>query len=104
MSLEAIEKVTAMESRMQERKAAAEAEARQVVANAEREGFALLQKVRADAVENGKDLLKQAEERAAKQAAEVQSAAEKESAALQEAAAKNLETAAEFIVGRVVKY
>ena len=104
MSLEAIEKVTAMESKMQQRKAAAEAEARQVVADAEREGLALLQKVRADAVERSRELLKQAEERAAEQAAEIRRGAEQESAALQEAAAKNLESAAEFIVGRVVKY
>ena len=65
MSLEAIKSVTQSESLIQERKAAAEAEARQLVANAEREGLALLQKVRADAAENGRELLKQAEEKAA---------------------------------------
>lgn len=104
MSLEAIEKVTAMESKMQQRKAAAEAEARQIVADAEREGLTRLQKVRAEAVESGRELLKQAEERAAELAVEIRRGAEQESAALQEAAAKNLESAAEFIVGRVVKY
>ena len=41
MSLEAIEKVTQIEQQSQERKAAAEAEARRIVAEAEREGLAL---------------------------------------------------------------
>ena len=65
MSLEAIKEVTQSETLIQERKAAAEAEARQLVANAEREGLALLEKVRADALESGRVLLKQAEEKAA---------------------------------------
>ena len=39
MSLEAIEKVTSLETQMRERKAAAEAEARQIAADAEREGI-----------------------------------------------------------------
>ena len=104
MSLEAIEKVTQIEQQSQERKAAAEAEARQIVANAEREGLALLQQVRADATEDGRKLLRKAEERAAEKAAEIGRAAESESAALREAAGRNLEEAAEFIVGRVVKH
>ena len=89
---------------MRERKAAAEAEARQIAADAEREGIALLEKTRADAVERGRKLLKQAEERAARQADEIRNTAEAESAALREAADRNLEEAAEFIVGRVVKH
>lgn len=104
MSLEAIEKVTQAENKSQERKAAAEAEARQVVADAERAGLALLQQTRADAAEAGRKLLKQAEEKAARRAAEIERAAEAESAALREAAGKHLEEAAEFIVGRVVKH
>ena len=104
MSLEAIKKVTQSESLIQERKAAAEAEARQLVLNAEREGLGLLQKVRADAAENGRELLKQAEENAAKQAAKIKEDAEADSAALREAAEKRLNEAAEFIVGRVVNH
>ena len=104
MSLEAIEKVTELETQMREQKAAAEAKARQIAVDAEREGIALLEKTRADAAERGRKLLKQAEERAAKQAEEIQSAAEAESEALREAAGRNLEEAAEFIVGRVVKH
>lgn len=101
MSLEAIEKVTQVENKIQERKAAAEVEARQIVADAERNGLALLQQVRAGAAEDGKKLLRQAEEKAAGRAAEIGRAAEAESAALREAAGKHLEEAAEFIVGRV---
>ena len=104
MSLEAIEKVTQIEQQSQERKAAAEAEARQIVANAEREGLALLQQVRVDATKDGRKLLQKAEEKAAEKAAEIGRAAEAESAALREAAGRNLEEAAEFIVGRVVKH
>ena len=104
MSLEAIEKVTQIEQQSQERKAAAEAEARQIVANAEREGLALLQQVRVDATKDGRKLLRKAEERAAEKAAEIGRAAESESAALREAAGRNLEEAAEFIVGRVVNH
>ena len=104
MSLEAIEKVTELETQMRERKAAAESEARQIAADAERDGIALLEKTRADAADRGRKLLKQAEERAAQQADESRKAAEAESAALRESAGKNLEEAAEFIVGRVVKH
>ena len=104
MSLEAIEKVNALEAQLREQKAAAEAEARQIAADTEREGLALLEKTRADAVESGRQLLRQAEERAARQADEIKQAAEAVSAALREAAGRNLEEAAEFIVGRVVKH
>lgn len=103
MSLEAIEKVTQVEQESQERKAAAEAQARQIVAGAEREGLALLQQTRANAVAAGKKLLREAEARAAAKEAEIRQAAQAESDALVKAAEKHLEEAAEFIVGRVVK-
>lgn len=104
MSLEAIEKVTQVELNLQERKTSAEAEARQLVADAEREGFALLQRVRSAAADHAKQTLKQAEERAAQRASEIGRTAEAESAALREAAGKYLEEAAEFIVERVVNH
>ena len=56
MSLEAIEKVTELETQMRERKAAAESEARQIAADAERDGIALLEKTRADAADRGRKL------------------------------------------------
>lgn len=104
MSLEAIEKVTQVENLGRERKATAEAEARQIVADAEREGLALLQQVRTDAAENGRKLLQQAEAKAAERSAEISRTAEAAGAALRETADKHLEEAAEFIVGRVVNH
>ena len=49
MSLEAIEKVAQVERETQERRAAAEAEARQILSGAERDGLALLQQTRSAA-------------------------------------------------------
>ena len=103
MSLEAIEKVTKAEQESKERRVAAEAEARQIVADAERAGLALLQKVRTDAAEEGKTLLRQAEERAAERAAEISANASREADALRQTAQTQLEEAAEYIVRRVVK-
>ena len=65
MSIEAIRQVTETEQANKQSRAAAEAEARQLVLDAERNGTELLKKVRSDAAEQGKDLLRQAEERAA---------------------------------------
>lgn len=104
MSLEAIETVTRVEQETRERRAAAEAEAKQIVADAEKAGQVLLQKTRGEAAEAGRELLRQAEERAAAQAAKTAQAAEADAAALRQAAGKRLEEAAEFIVGRVVKH
>ena len=104
MSLEAIEKVTEVEQKSKERRLAAEAEARQIVADAERASLALLQQVRVDAAEEGKTLLRQAEERAAKRAAEIDAGASREADGLRQMADKHMEAAAEFIVGRVVKH
>ena len=104
MSLEAIEKVAQVERETQERRAAAEAEARQILSGAERDGLALLQPTRSAAAEEGKNLLRQAEEKAAARAAETGRTAEAAAADLQKKAKSHLEEAAEFIVGRVVKH
>ena len=104
MSLEAIEKVTEIETKTQERKAAAEAQARQIVDGAERDGLALLQKTRQAGSEEGRALLQKAEAKAADRAAKIDEDAKAEAAALRKAAEKHLEEAAEFIVGRVVKH
>ncbi len=104
MSLEAIEKVTQTELRNQERKTAAETEAKELLAQAQRDGLALLQQVRAAASADGKELLRQAEARAAQRAAAIAAAAETEAEGLRQEAGRHLEEAAEFIVGRVVKH
>lgn len=104
MSFEAIEQITQVESRTQERKAAAQAQAKEIAAAAEREGQALIQRVQAESVEHGKELLHQAEARAAEQTAQIRKDAEAEAAQLRQAAQLRLEKAADFIVEGVVKH
>ena len=104
MSLEAIEKVTAVEQAVNECRVAAEADARQMIADAERAGLAFLEQVRADAAAESKDLLRKAEESAAARSAEIGRSAEAECGTMMELAAQHLDEAAEFIVGRVVKH
>ncbi len=104
MSLEAIEKVTQVETKNRERKAAAEAEAKQLIADAERDGLALLQQVRATAAHQGKQLMQQAEAKAAERARVITEKANGEGEALRGMANQHLEKAAEFIVGRVVNH
>ena len=103
MSLEAIRKVTEVEKLMLERKAAAEAEARQILSDAENRGIRLLQQVRDESAEEGNACLKEAESQAEAKAAEIQKRVLEESDALRKAAEKHLDEAVEFIVGRVVK-
>lgn len=55
MSIEAIRQVTETEQANKQSRAAAEAEARQLVLDAERNGTELLKKVRSDAAEQGKE-------------------------------------------------
>ena len=98
MSIEAIRQVTETEQANKQHRAAAEAEARQLVLDAERNGTELLKKVRSDAAEQGKDLLRQAEERAALREAEAESRRQREQAE------QHLDETAEFIVERVVKH
>ena len=96
MSIEAIRQVTETEQANKQSRAAAEAEARQLVLDAERNGTELLKKVRSDAAEQGKDLLRQAQEIARE--------AEAESRRQREQAEQHLDETAEFIVERVVKH
>jgi vacuolar-type H+-ATPase subunit H len=102
MSLDAIQKVAEVEKLMQARRAAADAEARQLVSNAEQEALVHLQKVRAEAAEQGKHYLQEAEKKAKARAADIQSAVIVESDALRQEAEKHLDEAAELIVRRVV--
>ena len=103
MPLEVIENITRVEADNRERKASAEAKAKQIVADAQREGLALLQQTRADAADRGRELLRQAEERAAAQSAEIIRGAHAEGEALRRDAESRLDAAADFIVGRVVR-
>ena len=100
MSIEAIRQVTETEQANKQSRAAAEAEARQLVLDAERNGTELLKQVRSDAAEQGKDLLRQA----ALRAQEIAREAEAESRRQREQAEQHLDETAEFIVERVVKH
>ena len=102
MSLEAIRKVTEVEKQMLECKSAAEAEARQILSDAENRGNQLLQQLREKAAEEGRTCLKEAEARAEAKSAEIQKLVLEESNELRRAAEKHLDEAVEFIVGRVV--
>lgn len=104
MSLEAIEKVTKLEARMLEEKAAAETEARSILAEAEKHGLALLAKARSDAADHGKRLAEQAEENAAERTAKVRQTAEAECSVLRAAAEQHMDEAVNLIVGRVVNH
>ena len=103
MSLEAIQTVTQVEKESQEKLSAAEAEAKALVEKAGQDGEALLRRVRSEAAEAGKERMRQAEERAAKQAEKIAAQAKAESDALYQSAEKRLEQAADLIVGKVVK-
>ena len=103
MSLEVIENITRVEAENRERKASAEAKAKQIVADAQREGLALLQHTRASAADRSRELLQQAETRAAARREEIGRTAQAEGEALRRDAESRLDAAADFIVGRVVK-
>ena len=60
MSMEVIEKVTQVERLNRERKIAAEVEAKQMIADAERGSLALLMQVRENVADAGKEMLRQA--------------------------------------------
>ena len=102
MPLEVIENITRVEADNRERKASAEAKAKQIVADAQRDGLALLQQTRA-AADRGRELLRQAEARAAARGDEIGQEAQAEAERLRREAEKRLDMAADLIVGRVVK-
>lgn len=103
MPLEVIENITRVEADNRERKASAEAKAKQIVTDAQRDGLALLQQTRAAAADRGRELLRQAEARAAARGDEIGREAQAEAERLRREAEKRLDTAADLIVGRVVK-
>lgn len=103
MSLEAIETVMRTERAGQERRSAAETEAKQLIAEAERGGHALLESVKTEAAAERKRLLEQAEQSASKRAAKITADAKQSAANLRKTAEKHLTEAADFIVGRVVE-
>lgn len=103
MSLDAVKQVTEAETANRERIAAAQAQARRMVADAERAGAVLLQKTRDEAAEQGKTLLRDAEKQGGERAAEIARNAETEAGELRKRAEQRMEAAADWIVGRIVE-
>lgn len=102
MSLEAIQKVTEVEKKMYERKAAADLEAYQMISDADKAGLLQLEAVRQEAIARGKTYLESAEQQAEVKAAEIRNTVIAEGDVLRQEAEKHLDEAVEFIVGRVV--
>lgn len=103
MSLEAIQKVTETELNNRNRKADAAAEAKRIVAEAERMGRQTVEQARAAAEEKVKAMMAEAEARAGERAGQIQAENAKACAALKERARPNLDRAADLIVEKVGK-
>ena len=93
--------VTTVEADGKPPHAAAEDAGRKLKTDAQHAGQALLESVRQEAARHEKDLLRQAEERAALRSAQISHSAGEEAAALR--AGAKLSEAVEFIVGRIVR-
>ena len=103
MALEAIKQVTQAEQEVQRYKEEAAAAARQVVADAERDGRQLLEDSRRQAQAEAKQQLARAEEEAAGHTRAVLEQAGQDCDRLRQAARQRLDRAAELIMERVVK-
>lgn len=102
MSLEAIKKVNETEQGVQARKAEAAANAKKLVADAEKAGRERLESARAKAEADARESMARAEEKAAAHSEEILAGARKDCAALRKAARARLDKAAQLIVRRVV--
>ncbi len=103
MSLEAIKQVAEAEELTKLKKAEAQIAAKQLVADAEKNGKAALDKARAEAEAQAKAMMAEAEENARVYADQVVRETEADKEALRRAAELKLEEAAALIVERVVK-
>lgn len=102
MSLDAIKQVAQTEAETKQRKAEAAAAAKKLTADAEQAGRETLRSACACAEANAKELLIQAEKRAAVRADEIAAQSKQDCAALCSAAESKLDEAAALIVRRVV--
>lgn len=101
MSLEAIQKVTEAEHAARERRAEAAEEAKRIVADAERAGRQLVQDQRSHAEQEARAMLADAEAQAEKRAEATLADNAAKCEALKQDARKRLDKAAGLIVGRV---
>ena len=103
MAVEAIQKVTQIEQEAKRRKEAASAEGKQKILVTQRAAQRLLEEARANAETEVRQMMAQAEEQAAQSASQVLEQARQESEAMKQTARKRLDLAAELIVEKVVK-
>ena len=103
MSLEAITEIREVEERMERAKAEARAQAQKMVADAERDGKALLQQGRDAAAKAEVEALRKAEEAAAGRREAILAGAAKDCQALKDAAFVRMDQAAQAILERVVE-
>lgn len=102
MSIEAIQQVTQAEASAQEKKAAAYAQAKQMVKEAERAGQTLLEQTRQNAEKKNREAMAAAEQNAAVRAKKVLSDNAEVCKQLCSAAESRLDAAAALIVKRIV--
>ncbi len=100
MSLEAITKIRSVEEDMDQARADAKAQAQKLAA--EREGRALLRQGKEQAAKAAAAEMKKAEEAAAKRREEILAEAERDCEALKKEAGSRMGKAAQAILGRVV--
>ena len=103
MSLAAITEIREVEERMERAKAEARAQAQKMVADAERDGKALLQQGRDAAAKAEAEALRKAEEAAAGRREAILAGAAKDCQALKDAAFVRMDQAAQAILERVVE-
>ena len=103
MSLEAITEIREVEERMERAKAETRAQAQKLVADAERDGKALLQQGRDAAAAAAADALRKAEETAAQRRQTILAQAAKDCQKLVDAAHGRMDKAAQAILERVVE-
>ena len=103
MSLEAITKIREGEEDMEQAKAEARAQVQKMIADAEREGRALLQRGREASAAASAAAMRQAEEEAAKRREEILAQAAKDCEALKAGAGSRMDKATQAILERVVE-
>ena len=102
MSLEAITKIRSVEEDMDQAKADAKARAQKLASEAEREGRALLQQGKEQAAKAAAAEMEKAEAAAAKRREEILAKAERDCEALKKEAGSRMGKATQAILGRVV--
>lgn len=102
MSFQDIQKVTETEQSVRAKKAEAQTEAKQIIAEAHRSGAAMVEEARAEAEAEVKTIMTEAEELAAKQSKETIAANNAACQAMRVQAEERLKQAADLIVRRVV--